>query len=128
MATTHDQIAQLIQLAKTDGHLDHKEVLLVYGIAQKNGIQKFQMDEIIRKSEGQVYPRSVSREDNIRFFYQALILTTVDHHVSEQEVVLMEKIGRELSLDPVRVKKALDYVIEHKATDLDEEEICGLLK
>jgi uncharacterized tellurite resistance protein B-like protein len=128
MANTQDQIAQLIQIAKTDGHLDHKEVLLIYGIAHKNGIQKFQMDEIIRKSEGKVYPRSVSREENIRFFYQALILTTVDHHISEQEIELVEKIGRELSLDPERVKKAIEYVVEHKATDLDEQEISNLLQ
>lgn len=128
MSGKQDQLAQLIQLAKTDGHLDHKEVLLIYGIAQKNGFQKFQMDEIIKKSEGKVYPRGLSREENIRFFYQSLILTTVDHHISEQEIELLEKIGKELSLDGVRVKKAIDYVIEHKSTDLDEEEITSLFK
>jgi hypothetical protein len=40
MSGKQDQLAQLIQLAKTDGHLDHKEVLLIYGIAQKKRLSK----------------------------------------------------------------------------------------
>ncbi|MDZ4749996.1 MAG: hypothetical protein SGI87_00160 [Flavobacteriales bacterium] len=128
MSPKHEQIAKLIQLAKIDGDLDHKEILLIYGIAHKHGVQKFQMDEIIRKSDSNTYPRSIDRDENIRFFYQSLILVTVDYKISEEEITFLEKIGKGLSLDPTRVKKAIAHVIENKETDLDETEIVALIQ
>ena len=51
MTPEKTQIANLIKLAKVDGELDHKEVMLIYGIAHKNGISKFDMDEIIARAD-----------------------------------------------------------------------------
>ena len=68
------QIANLIKLAKADGELDHREVMVIYGVAQKMGVSKLEMDEIIERAETIETSVPSEESDKIRYFYQLLIL------------------------------------------------------
>ncbi|MCB0760894.1 MAG: hypothetical protein KDC12_05175 [Flavobacteriales bacterium] len=128
MTPQKTQIAHLIQLAKADGELDHKEVLLIYGIAHKNGISKFEMDEIVSQSEHSYqYTIPDSEEDKIKYFYQLLIMATVDFEVNLDEVILLKNIGDRFGLDSEKVQRAIDYIIDNHKTDIDDAAVASLL-
>jgi uncharacterized membrane protein YebE (DUF533 family) len=121
------QIANLIKLAKADGELDHREVMLIYGIAQKNGVSKFEMDEIIERADSIETSVPADESEKIRYFYQLLVLSTVDSNVDDDEVKLLTKIGAELKLDPDKVAKALHYVVNNETTDLTDGALAGII-
>lgn len=126
MTPEKTQIANLIKLAKVDGELHHKEVMLIYGIAHKHGIGKFDMDEIISRADSIETSMPIIQSDKVKYFYQLLVLATVDHKVSDDEVSLLTRVGGELGLAPQAVRKAIDHVVENHSTDLSDEEISGI--
>jgi hypothetical protein len=127
MSPEKTQIANLIKLAKVDGELDHKEVMLIYGIAHRNGLSKFEMDEIIQRADQIETTVPTSDDEKIRYFYQLLILSTVDFEVSDDEVQLLTRVGAELRLDRQKVQKAINYAIENQSVDLTNDDIAGIL-
>ncbi|MFT4678547.1 MAG: hypothetical protein ACI9RU_001251 [Litorivivens sp.] len=123
MTPQKSQIAQLIRLAKVDGELDSKEVMLIYGLANKHGFTKFEMDEIIELKDDELLSVPATKDDRIRFFYQLLILATVDFEVSDDEVAFLTRIGGKFQLDPSKVTKAIAHIIANRETDLDHDSI-----
>ena len=121
------QIANLIKLAKADGELDHREVMLIYGIAHKNGVSKFDMDEIIQRADSIETSVPADDSEKIRYFYQLLILATVDSEVTEDEVALLTKVGGELELDASKVDKAIQYVLNNETTDLTDGTLAEII-
>ena len=121
------QIANLIKLAKADGELDHREVMVIYGVAQKMGVSKLEMDEIIERADTIETSVPSEESDKIRYFYQLLILATVDSNVDDDEVALLTKIGGELKLDSNKVAKAIHYVVNNETTDLTDGALAGII-
>lgn len=121
------QIANLIKLAKSDGELDHREVMVIYGVAQKMGVSKLEMDEIIERADTIETSVPSEESDKIRYFYQLLILATVDSNVDDDEVALLTKIGGELKLDSNKVAKAIHYVVNNETTDLTDGALAGII-
>lgn len=121
------QIANLIKLAKADGELDHREVMLIYGIAHKNGVSKFDMDEIIERADTIETNVPADESDKVRYFYQLLVLSTVDSKVDDGEVALLTKIGNELKLDSSKVDKAIQYVLNNETTDLTDGTLAEII-
>ncbi len=126
MTPEKTQIANLIKLAKADGELDHKEVMLIYGIAHKNGIGKFDMDEIIARADSLETNVPQDEAERIRYFYQLLILATVDLKVDDDEAALLKRIGADMGLDEERVGRAIQHTIENHKTDLTDQEIASI--
>ena len=112
------QIANFIKLAKVDGELNQREVMLIYGIAHKNGVSKFDMDEIIERADSIETSVPDNESDKIRYFYQLLVLSAVDSNIDDDEITLLKKIGSELKLDSAKVVKAIQYVLDNETTDL----------
>lgn len=121
------QIANLIKLAKADGELDHREVMVIYGVAQKMGVSKLEMDEIIERADTIETSVPSEESDKIRYFYQLLILATVDSNVDDEEVALLTKIGGELKLDSNKVAKAIHYVVNNETIDLTDGALAGII-
>jgi len=126
MSQQKSQIAHLIELAKTDGALDPKEVMLIYGFAQKAGLTKDDMDEII---EGNFVADGVpeSEEEKVSYFYQLLILAIVDGEGDDKEVALLLRMGDLLDLNQERVKDAIDYIVSNHHTDLSQSVVAEML-
>lgn len=121
------QIANLIKLAKIDGKLDHREVMLIYGIAHKNGVNKFEMDEIIERNDSieTTVPRDES--ERIRYFYQLLVLSSVDFSIDSDEVEMLKRVGGELKLDPAKIDSAIQHAIDNSETDLSDDAIAQII-
>jgi replication initiation and membrane attachment protein DnaB len=126
MTPQKTQIAQLIHLAKIDGALDSKEVMLIYGLAHKHGITKFEMDEIIASSSDDLMTVPTTEDERIKYFYQLLILSTVDFTVSDEEIEFLTRIGEKFQLNPNRVQKAIAHIVGNHETDLDESSIQSI--
>ena len=123
MTPQKSQIAQLIHLAKIDGELDSKEVMLIYGLAHKHGLTNNDMDEIIELNDDQVLSIPTKKDDRIRFFYQLLILATADSEVSDEEAVFLTRIGKEFQLDASKVTKAIAHILANGKTDIDSDSV-----
>ncbi len=126
MTPQKTQIAQLIHLAKIDGALDSKEVMLIYGLAHKHGITKFEMDEIIASTGDDLMSVPTTEDERIKYFYQLLILSTVDFNVSDAEIEFLTRIGEKFQLKPGRVQKAIAHIVGNHKTDLDQSAIRSI--
>jgi len=121
------QIANFIKLAKVDGELNQREVMLIYGIAHKNGVSKFDMDEIIERADSIETSVPDNESDKIRYFYQLLVLSAVDSNIDDDEITLLKKIGSELKLDSAKVVKAIQYVLNNETTDLTDDTLAEII-
>jgi len=121
------QIANFIKLAKVDGELNQREVMLIYGIAHKNGVSKFDMDEIIERADSIETSVPDNESDKIRYFYQLLVLSAVDSNIDDDEITLLKKIGSELKLDSAKVVKAIQYVLDNETTDLTDGTLAEII-
>lgn len=123
MTPQKSQMAQLIHLAKVDGELDSKEVMMIYGLAHKHGLTKFEMDEIIELKDDEMLSIPTEQGERIRFFYQLLILATVDFEVSDDEVAFLTRIGAKFELNSSKVTKAIAHIVANRETDLDHDSV-----
>ena len=121
------QIANFIKLAKVDGELNQREVMLIYGIAHKNGVSKFDMDEIIERADSIETSVPDNESDKIRYFYQLLVLSAVDSNIDDDEITLLKKIGSELKLDSAKVVKAIQFVLNNETTDLTDGTLAEII-
>lgn len=120
------QLANLIKLAKADGNLTKEEVMLIYGIAARNGVSKFELDEVIERADSIETSVPKDSAQAVKFLYQLLVMSAVDFDVSEDEVSLIRNVGAELGLSAGKVDQAIAYLIENQKTDLDDEEVASL--
>lgn len=127
MTPVKTQLANLIQLAKADGKLTPEEIMLVYGIAQRNNVSKYDLDHIIENAGQWATTPPSDKNERIVYFYQLLILATVDKEVSDDETAMLKRMGRELQLNPENVDEAIAHIVRNTETDLSEVEIQAIL-
>ncbi|MGC6533509.1 MAG: hypothetical protein ACON34_10965 [Flavobacteriales bacterium] len=127
MTPVKTQLANLIQLAKADGQLAPEEVMLIFGIAERHGLTKYDMDDIVAKADEWSTVPPADQNERMVFFYQLLILATVDKQVDASEAVMLKRIGGELGLHENNVDEAINHILENTQTDLSEVEIRAIL-
>lgn len=120
------QLANLIKLAKVDGKLEQEEIMLIYGIAQRNNVSKFELDEIIERVDSIETSAPSEPAEAIRFLYQLMVMAAIDFEVSEGETALLHKVGAELGLEAGKVDKAVDYLVKNQKTDLNDDQVSAL--
>lgn len=127
MTPVKTQIANLIQLAKADGVLSPEEIMLVFGIAQKHGVTKYDLDHIIENASDWSTAPPTAKNDRVVYFYQLLIMATVDGEVSDVEAAMLRKVGGELGLNSQNINQAIAHIEENTETDLSEVEMRAIL-
>ena len=128
MEYAKSQIANLIKLAKSDGKLTHREVMLVYGIAHTAKLSKFELDEVIDHPDRFAGTMPFSEDEKITYFYRLLIMATMDMDVSEEEKELLKAMGAKIGLPADKVEKAIVYADENEVTDLNEAQFKEIMK
>jgi uncharacterized tellurite resistance protein B-like protein len=127
--TTNDRarVAHMIALAKSDGELDQREVMIIYGVAHKCGITNEEMSDIIADTGQIETPPFKSKQERIRFFYQMLILAVADDHIADHEKEFLKKIGDSMELAPDKVVSVMRYYSDHGELDLDDGVLSTLI-
>lgn len=122
------QMANLINLAKVDGKIEKEEIMLIYGIAARNGLSKYEMDEVIEKADDVKTETLSDPTQAIKFLYQLMVMAAIDFEVSEPEIALLNKVGRELGLEQAKVASAIEYLLKNQKTDLNDEAVHQLFQ
>jgi uncharacterized tellurite resistance protein B-like protein len=88
----------LIQLASADGHLDDREVQVLYEIAMTRSLKKWQVDELLKDdSEFEVFiPESWLNKMNL--LHDLMMLVHADEVVDEKEIQYVRGILRSFNL------------------------------
>ena len=100
--------ASLASLAIVDGEVNHKEKGLLDRFARKLGISNREYRRVMKKSNEYPITASNSLEERLERLYDLFKLIYVDHHVDEEEMVLLKKYAIGLGFP---VKKA-NHIIE----------------
>ena len=100
--------ASLASLAAADGEVNHKEKGLLDRFARKLGISNREYKKVMKKSNHYPITPSNSLEERLERLYDLFKLIYVDHHVDEEEMVLLKKYAIGLGFP---VKKA-NHIIE----------------
>lgn len=127
MTPAKTQIANLIKLAHADGKLDPHEQKLIFGIVANSNLSHYEFEDIIaHASEWSTVPPE-DENGRIVYFYQLLILATVDREVSDVESKFLQHIGTQLGLRADNVAEAIRHIEQNTETDLSELEIRSIL-
>ena len=100
--------ASLASLAIVDGEVNHKEKGLLDRFARKLGISNREYRRVMKKSNEYPITASNRLEERLERLYDLFKLIYVDHHVDEEEMVLLKKYAIGLGFP---VKKA-NHIIE----------------
>jgi uncharacterized tellurite resistance protein B-like protein len=120
------QLANLIKLAKADGKLEQEEIMLIYGIAERNSVSKFELDEVIERADSIETNAPSDPAEAIRFLYQLMVMAAIDFEVTPGETALLHKVGSELGLESGKVDQAIEYLIKNQKTDLNDDQVAAL--
>lgn len=100
--------ASLASLAAVDSEVNHKEKGLLDRFARKLDISNEEYKEVMKKSNQYPITASNSLEERLERLYDLFKLIYVDHHVDDEEMVLLKKYAIGLGFP---VKKA-NHIIE----------------
>lgn len=125
MYTIHQELANLLRLAKADGDLNKDEILFIYQVAHKHGVSKADLNQVITQSdfEDTAEVEEALSAEAIASFYRALLMASVDVELSAEEEVLLSDIGQKLGLAERKVKEAIAYARENSQTDLNQDQL-----
>src|SRR5438128_10772839 len=82
-------LRNLIQIASSDGHLDDREVQVLYEIAHKRNLKDWQVNELLKEplSSETFIPESFLNKMNLLF--DLLRLVHADGRIDEHEVIYL---------------------------------------
>lgn len=107
------QLAELVQLAKADGHVDAHEVILIKNLALHLGLQNEDFQKVVSNPEMVMFRKSYDDLENRQRFYRALMMMQMDLKAHPEEKAFCQELGQRLGLDSSNVSKALAALEEN---------------
>lgn len=120
------QLAELIQLAKADGHVDAHEIILIKNLALHLGIKADEFQSVVANPEMVMFRKSYDDLENRQRFYRALMMMQMDLKAHPEEKAFCQEFGQRLGLDSSKVAQALS-ALETQGGSLSFEEFNGLM-
>ena len=86
----------LINLAASDNKVEDKEAKLIHAIAKANGIEKDDVDAMIRNPKPIADASGMTQEEKFAHLYYLIQLMKMDGQVFRSEIVFCEQVAEKL--------------------------------
>lgn len=94
--TVRDQVNILIHLAATDNKVTENETRLIHMIGQANGMQKEDIDNLIKRPEPAPDLNTLTPDQKFEHLYHIVQLMKVDGQIFKSEIVFCENVAERL--------------------------------
>ena len=104
------------RLAAADGHLDPDEVEFIKHVAMTFGISEKRVNEILKIDNDEEIIEAVKAIDNRRAALELIkemcVLAHADDELSDEETVLIGKVGLAMGVDLEKIEQISNWVID----------------
>ena len=100
-------VKNLIEVALADGHLATEEWNMMVFLAEKFNISEHQIKDIKDNPDKVEFVVPKTHEESIMQIEDLLMVMTVDHEISPNEVALIKKIAVKLNVLPQKVDEII---------------------
>lgn len=117
-------ISDLIHLAKADGKLMQSEYDFILRIAERSGLTKDQVDQLIDNPLPSL--PIVTELERITHFHKLLLLMNVDWEAHDKEVEMLKNFGLKLGIRPAAIDRILQLSDHYDHKIIPSEEIIKI--
>jgi uncharacterized membrane protein YebE (DUF533 family) len=103
-----NHIQNLLALAKVDGHMHEKEVVLLFKIAKRYGMKERQVQQLIDSDEQFVINVPDNHNDKMNLLYDLILMVYADDVVDKHEVEFCEEAVAQFGMKKELVRWLLD--------------------
>ena len=107
------KISILSQLANIDGEFDVRELAFLYNVCIRNDVQLDTIGDIISQPEPVISLEDLTREDQLNYLTDMLMLMTIDGKVLPAEVDFCIEIAERLNFDADAVALFIEELKSH---------------
>lgn len=116
------KLSILIHLASADGEFASVERAFIKDVAEKNGVSKQEINELIEKPDAIGSLGALSYEKAVEYMCESLSLVAVDKKILPGEVILCEDIGLRLGFQKKDIDGLLDSLKQDTAQSYQQLE------
>lgn len=116
------KLSILIHLALADGEFATVEKTYIVDIADKNGVSKEEINDLIANPEAIGSLGALSYEKVVEYMSDSLSLVAIDQKILPGEVILCEDIGLRLGFQKKDIDKLLDSLKRNTAQSYQQLE------
>jgi len=117
-------ISDLVQLAQADGKLVQSEYDFILRIAERSGIARDDVDELIQNPLPSL--PLVTELERITHFHKLLLLMNVDWEAHDKEIEMLKNFGLKLGIRPAAIDRILQLSEHYDHKIVPSEEIIKI--
>jgi uncharacterized tellurite resistance protein B-like protein len=121
-------IALLLKLSRKDGKFDEKEFAFILQVCTAMGVAPEEMREIQMDLDQYHFSAPKNEEERMTVLYYLLFCMKSDHHVSEEEIKLVQKMGFKLGFREQLTDDLIRTVQDHSDRKLPPEKLLKNLQ
>ena len=113
--------ANIVRIAKSDNQISPEEIAFLAKVSKKYNISNEQFKDILKFPENIPTIAHLDCVERIERLYELVVMVKADHHVEQQEVMMLRRIAIGLAFPLNRVELIVEHSIDMDINEMDED-------
>lgn len=118
-----DYFISLIQVSRSDGHIDKSELEMLHKEGKKFGLTDPEITKLISSEESHQYHPPYSLQEKFEHLYNVGVMILADEEVSPAEMKLLRRFAIEAGFDDKSVDHLIDLLLDGIRKNESEEDL-----